>query len=176
MKDLGMMHYVLGMEVWTREVYIRDPKEDYKAMTTPMASNLKVLSVASSKSVDATMYRQMIGSLMYQTNTRPDICFVVNTLRHVHLMISKHVVRYLKGTAEYGLKYDTNQKINLEGYVDSDWVGSAIDRKSTSGCCFSMGARVISWFSRKQSCMALSTAEAKYVATCSAICEVVCFF
>ena len=61
----------------------------------------------------------------------------------------------------------------MEGYVDSDWVGSAIDRKSTSGCCFSMGVGVISWFSRKQSCVALSTAEAEYVATCSSSCEVV---
>ena len=66
-------------------------------MTTPMASNLKLLSVASSESVDATMYHQMICSLMYLTDTRPDICFAVNTLRHVHLMVTK-------GTIEYGLK------------------------------------------------------------------------
>ena len=66
-------------------------------MTTPMASNLKLLSVSSSDSVDATMYRQMICSLMYLMNTRPDICFAVNTLRHVHLMVAKHAVRYLKG-------------------------------------------------------------------------------
>ena len=52
-------------------------------------------------------------------NTRPDICFVVNTLRHVHPMVANHAVRYLKGTVEYGLKYDMNLKINLEGYVDS---------------------------------------------------------
>ena len=56
---------------------------DYKAKTTPMASNLKLLSDASSESVDATMYRQMIGSLMYLTNMRPDICFVVNTLSQI---------------------------------------------------------------------------------------------
>ena len=90
------------------------------AMTTPMASNLKLLSVSSSESVDAMMYCQMIYFLMYLTDTRPDICFAVNTLRHVHLMVAKHAVRYLKGTVEYGLKYATNQKINLEGYVDSD--------------------------------------------------------
>ena len=77
-------------------------------ITTPMASNLKLLSVASSKTVDATMYHQMIGSLMYLTNTRPDICFVVNTLRHVHLLVAKHVVRYLKGTVDYGIKYEVN--------------------------------------------------------------------
>ena len=92
-------------------------------------------------------------------------------LRHVHLITAKHILRYLKGTFDYGIKYDGNQKINLEGYVDSDWAGSAIDRKSTSGCCFSMGSSVISWFSRKQSCVALSIAEAEYGAACSASCE-----
>ena len=66
-----------------------------------------------------------------------------------------------------------NQKINPKGYVDSDWAGSAIDRKNTSECCFSMGSGVISWFSRKQSCAALSTTEAEYVAACSASCEAV---
>ena len=66
-------------------------------------------------------------------NMRPDICFAVNTLSHVHLMVSKHAVRYLRGTVDYGIKYESNQKINLEGYVDSDWEGSAIDRKSTLG-------------------------------------------
>ena len=79
------MHYVLGMEVWVREVcsrYVEYVQDDgCKAMTTPMASKLKIFSVSSSETVDATMYRQMIFSLMYLTNTRPDICFVVNTLR-----------------------------------------------------------------------------------------------
>ena len=120
----------------------------------------------------------MIGSLMYLTNTRPDICFVVNTLsqfltdlRHVHLVVAKHVLRYLKGTVDYRLKYDANQKINLHNYVDSNWEGNATDRKSTSCCCFSLGSGMISWFSRKKSRVALSTAEAKYVATCLASCE-----
>ena len=90
--------------------------------------------------------------------------------RHAHL-VAKLAVRYLKGTVEYGLKYDTNLKINLEGYVDSDWAGSAIDRKSTSGCCSSMGSGVISWFSRKQSSVVPSTVMAEYVAACSASCE-----
>ena len=98
----------------------------------------------------------MIGSLMYLANTRPDICFAMNTLsqyltdpRSVHLTAAKHILRYLKGTVYYGLKYDANEKINLEGYVDSDWAGNVVDRKSTLGCCFSMGSGVISWFSRK---------------------------
>ena len=90
-------------------------------MTTPMASNMKLLSDASLEMVDATMYHQMICSLMYLTDTRPDICFAVNTLRHVHLMVAK-------GTVDYGLKYDTNQKIKLEGYVDSYWAVPLIGR------------------------------------------------
>ena len=78
---------------------------------------LKLLSDASSETVDATMYHQMICSLMYLTNTRPNICFVVNTLsqfltnpRHVHLIAAKHILMYLKGTVDYGLKYEENQK------------------------------------------------------------------
>ena len=98
----------------------------------------------------------MIGSLMYLMNMRPDISFAVNTLsqfltdpRRVHLIAAKHILRYLKGTVYYGLKYEENQKINLEGYVDSDWAGNAIDRKRILGFCFSMGSGLISWFSRK---------------------------
>ena len=97
---------------------------DCKAMATPMASNLKLLSDASSESIDATMYRQMIGSLMYLMNTRLDICFAVNTLsqfltdpRNVHLIATKHILRQMRGTVDYGLKYDVNQNINLEGYL-----------------------------------------------------------
>ena len=86
--------------------------------------------------------------------------------RHVHLMVAKHAVRYLKGTIDYGLKYEVNQKINLEGYVNSYWVGSAIERKSTSRCYFSIGSSVISWFGKMESCMVLSTSEVKDVATC----------
>ena len=78
-----------------------------------MASNLKLLCDASLETVEATMYQQMIGSLMYMMNKRPDIWFVVNTLRqfladarHVHLITAKHVLRYLKGTVDCGIKYD----------------------------------------------------------------------
>ena len=96
---------------------------------------------------------------------------VPNNLRHVHPIVAKHVLRYLEGIVDYGLKYDANQRINLHGYVDSDWAGSAIERKSTYGCCFSLQFGMISWFNRKQSCVALSTIEAEYVASCSANCE-----
>ena len=81
-----------------------------KAMATPMDSNLKLLADDSSELVDVTHYRQIIGSLMYLSNTRPDICFVVNTLsqylvqpRWVYLVATKHVMRYLKWTIDFGL-------------------------------------------------------------------------
>jgi hypothetical protein len=74
--------------------------------------------------VDVTLYRQMVGSLMYLMNTRPDICFVMNTLsqymeqlRLVHLVTTKHVIRYLKGTLDYGLRYVTDHEFGLYGYV-----------------------------------------------------------
>ena len=84
-------------------------------MATPMDSNLKLLADDSSRLVDMTHYRQIIRSLMYLTNTSPDICFAVNTLsqylvqpRCVNLIASKHVMRYLKGTIDFGLYYDTD--------------------------------------------------------------------
>ena len=82
-------------------------------------------------------------------------------------------MRYLKGTLDYGLRYASVCDFKLYGYVDSNWGGSVVDRKSTSGCCFSLGSAMISWQSRKQSCVALSTAEAEYIAACSASCEAV---
>ena len=88
--------------------------KECEAMATHMELNLKLLSDASSDSVDAMMYHQMIGSLMYLTNTRPDTFFFVNKLmsltdpRHVHLMVAKHALRYLKGTVDYGIKYEVN--------------------------------------------------------------------
>jgi hypothetical protein len=71
----------------------------------------------------------------------------------------------LKGTIHYGLKYARDGELMLHGFVDSDWAGDASDRKSTSGCCFSLGSGVISWFNRKQASVALSSTEAEYMAT-----------
>ena len=105
---------------------------------------------------------------MYLTNTRPDICFAMNTL-------SQYLVqpRYLKGTIDFGLYYDNSHEYRLYGYTDAYWAGSISDRKSTSGGCYSMGSAMISWFSKKQSSVALSTVEAKYIAACFASCEAI---
>ena len=110
-----------------------------KVMATPMESNLKLLADDSSKLVDMTHYRQIIGSLMYLTNTRLDICFAVNTLiqylvqpRRVHLVAAKHVMR----TIDFGQYYDAIHEYRLYGYTDVDWDGSISDRKIKSGICF----------------------------------------
>jgi hypothetical protein len=125
MKDLGLMHYLLALEFWQspEKIFLNQGKYaveilkwfdmlECKAMNTPMETKLKLLVDTSSELVDATLYRQIIGSLMYLTNTRPDICFSMNTLSQylvepirVHLVVAKHVMRYLKGTLEYGLCY-----------------------------------------------------------------------
>jgi hypothetical protein len=187
MKDLGLMHYFLGFEVWqspkkiflnqgkyTVEILKRFDMLECKSMNTPMEEKLKLLVDTSLDLIDATLYRQIIGSLMYLTNTRPDICFAVNTLsqflvqpRRVHLVVAKHVMRYLKGTMDYGLSYDGDHDFTLSGYTDADWAGGIADRKSTSGCCFSLGSAMISWQSRKQSSIALSIVEVEYIAACS---------
>ena len=95
--------------------------------------------------MDVTQYRQIIGSLMYLTNTRLDICFVVNTLsqylvqpRQIPLIAAKQVMRYLKGTIDFDLYYDGNHDYRLYGYTDADWAGSVSDRRSTSGGCYSL--------------------------------------
>jgi hypothetical protein len=135
-------------------------------MNTPMETKLKLLVDTSSEFIDATLYRQIIGSLMYMMNTRPTICFFVNTLRqflveprHIHLVYAKHVMRYFKGKLDCGLSYDGNRDFRLSGYIDSDWVGSVSDMKSTSRCCFSLGSSMISWQSRMQSSISLSRIE-----------------
>ena len=155
---------------------------DCKSMATPMMMNLKKLSsvVVESDLIDPMIYRQLAGSLMYPVNTRLDICFAVSMLgqfmcepRQMHWVAAKHTLRYLHGTIGYLLRYTSSSDMRLVGYSDSDWVGSVEDSKSTFGCCFSLGSAMVSWFSRKQSSVALSTAKAEYIAACMAAREVV---
>jgi hypothetical protein len=155
---------------------------DYKSMSTPMVTNLNLVSDSYSDLVDPTMYRQLIGSLKYLINARPDICFPVKTLiqymvepRHVHLVAANHVLRYLHGMVGYGLGYVLDGEVKLQGYTDSDWAESAVDRKSTSGCCFSLGSGTISWLRKTQTSMALNTIEAKYIVSSVASREAVWF-
>jgi hypothetical protein len=112
---------------------------------------------------------------MYLVNTRPNICFAMNTLsqfqvepRHEHWIAAKNIFRYLCGMLNYGLRYASNGDVQLHGSNDSDWAGNADDIKSTSGICFSLDSAMISWTSRKQNYVALSIVKAKYIAACDA--------
>jgi hypothetical protein len=122
-------------------------------MPTPMVINLKKMNEASSESgkIDPHLYRQLIVSLMYLVNTRLDICYTVSVLsqfmsqsRQTHWIATKHVLRYLRGTVGYGLRYASRVDMRLQGYVDAYWAGSGVDRKSTFGCCFTLGFVMIS--------------------------------
>ena len=106
---------------------------DCKAMATPMDTNLKLLSDEILELVDMTQYRNIIESLIYLTNTRPYVCFGVNTLRQylVYVIVAKHVIRYLKGMTDLELYYGRDHDYRLYGYTDADWVESVSDRRST---------------------------------------------
>ena len=113
--NLAYYYYMWMIYFYAVEILKRFDMLECKAMATPMDSNLKLLADNSSELVDVTQYIQIIGSLMYLTNTSPDICFDMNTLsqslfqpRRVHLINEKHVVRYLKGSIDFGLYYDGN--------------------------------------------------------------------
>jgi hypothetical protein len=191
MTDIGLMYYFLGLEVWQEpghiflgqgkyvcEILSRFQMGDSRPMTTPMITNWKKLHAFESQLVDSTLYHQLIGSLMYLVNTRPDICFAVNTLsqfmvepRRGNWVAAKHVLKYLCGTVDYGLDYHGGDGVRPIGYTDSDWAGCVSDKKSTSGCCFGLGSVVVSWFNRKQKSGALSSAEAEYMVASQASCE-----
>jgi hypothetical protein len=117
---------------------------------------------------------------MYLVNTRPDICFAVNTLsqfqvepRHDHWIAAKNVLRYIHGTINYGLRYTASSDMQLYGFTDSDWEGIAKDIKSTSGICFSLGSAMTSWSSKKHKSVALSTSAIDYVTACEACTEAI---
>jgi hypothetical protein len=146
-------------------------------MSTPMVTNLRKLHDSDSGSdlVDTTMYKKLIGSLMYMIHTRPDICYAVITmsqfmteLRQRHWVETKHISRYLRGTITYGMKYTSNGGLFLHGYADVEQEGSSVDRKSTSRYCFSLGSAMISWSRRKQGSIAQSTTKAEYIASSDA--------
>eukprot|EP00253_Pinus_taeda_P001540 PITA_01540 len=174
MKDLGPLHYFLGLGVWQKPVLL-----DCKPVTSLMELNFKKLcrSVAGPELVNAFEYRQLIGALMFLVNSSPDICFAVNTLsqymvepHHIHWVGAKNLLRYLRGTIANALRY-TGRDVRLHGYSYADCADTVVDHKSTSGCCFSLGSASISWMSRKQKSVALSIAEAEYIVGSMASCE-----
>jgi len=130
--------------------------------------------------VEDTIYINIVGSLMYLMNTQLDMCFSVNQL--IQAMVkptkfywkeAKHVLRCLKGTTQFGLWYSQIEGVKLQGFKDVDWAGSPSDRKITSGGIFSIGSATISLYNRKQTLVALNSAEAKYMDASQATCEAI---
>ena len=116
--------------------------EDCKSISTPMNQNEKFSKDDGAEKVEESKYRSLIGCLMYLIATRPDIMFTVSLLsriRHcageVHFQATKRIVRYIKGTTDYGIKYSYCQNFKLHGFSDSDWAGSVDDMRSTRRSC-----------------------------------------
>jgi hypothetical protein len=165
---------------YAREILGKFHMEGCKPMDTPLPGNWRKEDATSGEVVDATVYRQLVGSLMYLVNTRPDICYAVNQLSQAMVKptklfwkASKHVLRYLKGTSEYGLWYRYTDEVKLHGFTDAYWEGSLTDRKNTSGGIFSIRSTTVSWYNRKQISVALSSAEAEYMVASQAACEAI---
>ncbi|KAI3685467.1 hypothetical protein L6452_34711 [Arctium lappa] len=192
MSMMGELTFFLGLQVKqssegifiNQSKYIRDLLkkfnfENSSPMKTPMAPPLKLHADPDGVSVDITSYRGMIGSLLYLTASRPDIMFAtclcaryqVNP-KESHLAAVKRIFRYLKGTMNLGLWYPKDSGFDLMGYSDSDFAGSKIDRKSTTGSCQLLGGKLVSWSSKKQNSVSTSTAEAEYVAAGSCCAQV----
>ncbi|XP_022869102.1 uncharacterized protein LOC111388579 [Olea europaea var. sylvestris] len=159
MTDLGVMKYFLGIQVKQSkgEIFISQEKytedllkkfhmENCKSISTPMAANDKP---------DIVQAVSMISRFM-------------NEASQLHFAAAKRVVRYLQGTKKIGIKYVKENESKLIGYSDSDWGGSLDDRKSTSGYLFCLGTNVVSWSSKKQKIVALSSAEAENIAATDA--------
>ncbi|KAK2436692.1 secreted RxLR effector protein [Trifolium repens] len=158
--------------------FIRDKSDSFdifKTLSTQVQreKNCGIVRIRS-------VYRSMIGNLLYLTASRPDITFAVGVCARYqsepkvsHLNQVKRILKYVNGTCDYGMMYSHCEDSKLSGYCDADWAGSADDRKSTSGGCFFLGSNLISWFSKKQNCVALSTAEAEYVAAGSSCTQLV---
>ncbi|XP_059076574.1 secreted RxLR effector protein 161-like [Cryptomeria japonica] len=145
-----------------------------------MEKGLKLSAKADSLAVDEIEFRQLVGSLIYLTATRPDICFAVSYISRFmtapkadHWIAAKPVLRYVKGTSDYGILYGRCNDPKLIGYTDLDWAGSVDDRKSTSWYVFRLGTSVVTWSSKKQRIVALSSTEAEYRGTVKAACETV---
>ena len=197
MKDLGKLHYCLGITIEQdkknmclclhQKQYIQEMIERYglseaKTVATPADVNVKLKKIYGvSKTVDSSWYQSMVGSLLYACNaTRPDIAQAVGVVskfssnpNEAHLTAVKRIMRYLKGTINIALYYKKTEDKALIGYSDADWAGDQDDRHSTTGNLFLMSGGTISWLSKKQPGVTLSTAEAEYVALSTATQEAV---
>lgn len=153
-----------------------------KPVSTPVEQGTKLTNPTDEEDrVDTKLYQSAIGSLLYlSTKTRPDIAFAVGNVARFskqpsiqHWKAVKRIFRYLRGTTNYGLFYNKDANESILGYSDADWAGDIIDRRSTTGYVFTLSGAAVSWKSKKQACVALSTAEAEYMALSNAAQEAV---
>ena len=199
MKDMGEASYVLGVKITrdrakrflslSQENYVQKILERFgmstcKPIDTPVERNTSLSKSMVPKNDEErgrmarVPYSSAVGSLMYaMLCTRPDICYAVGLVSRfqsnpgvAHWQAVKRILRYLKGTSDYVLCYQ-GKDLQLIGYSDADWGGDPDERKSTSGYAFLLGGGAISWCSKKQSCIALSTMEAEYIACSAAVQE-----
>lgn len=138
-------------------------------MDTPIAVNHRLHIVEGAESVDQNRYQHLIGKLIYLSHTRPDIAYAVGVLsqfmhkpQNDHMEAALRVVRYLKGTPGRGVLFQKNGHLDIEAYIDADWAGNPVDRRSTSGYFTFVGGNLVTWKSKKQKVVALSSAEAEF--------------
>jgi hypothetical protein len=175
MTDLGLIPYYLSVEVWqtgsnicvsqtkyAKNLLDRFRMTDCKISSTSMEKGLKLLAKTNSKAVNESVYRELLGSLIYLTATRPDLSFTVSFISRFmavpkvkHWTAAKRVFKYVKGTLDFGILYSRNKDPRLCGYTDSNWAGSVDDRKSNSRYVFSLGTGAVTWTSIKQHAVAL---------------------
>jgi len=159
---------------YTKELLKKFKLEECKEMNTPMHPTCTLSKEDQGSKIDQKLYRGMIGSLLYLTASRPDILFSVclfarfqSDPRKPHLTAVKRIFRYLKGTTDLGLLNKKSSDYKLVGFCDADYAGDRIERKSTSRNCQFLGDNLISWASKRQATIALSTAEAEYISAAS---------
>ncbi|GAU11617.1 hypothetical protein TSUD_346090 [Trifolium subterraneum] len=193
MTNLGHISYFLGIEFqrtseglilhqkkYANEILKRFEMDQCNPALTPSEPRLQLSKESEEKDVDSTEYRRLIGSLRYLCNTRPDIAYSVDIVSRYmerpktsHLSATKRILRYIKGTMDYGIVFKKPDKRSLDliGYTNSNWCGDKDDRKSTAGYVFLYGGAPISWCSRKEPVVALSTCEAEYIAASLSACQ-----
>jgi hypothetical protein len=149
---------------YIQDILTKFGMKDAKPIKTPMGTNGHLDLDTGGKFVDQKVYRSMIGSLLYLCASRPDIMLSVCMCarfqanpKEVHLRAVKRIMRYLVYTPKFGLWYPRGSTFDLIGYSDADWAGCKIDRKSTLGTCQFLGRSLVSWASKKQNSVALST-------------------
>jgi hypothetical protein len=185
MSMMGELTYFLGFQVkqlkdgtfisqmkYTQDLLKRFGMKDAKPAKTPMGTNGHLDLNKRGKSVDQKAYRSMIGSLLYlcasSSNIMLSVCMCArfqSDPMECHLVAVKRILRYLVSMPCFGIWYPKGSTFDLIEYSDSNYAGCKVDRKSTSGTCQFLGRSLVSWSSKKQTSVALSTAEAEYVAT-----------